>query len=355
MMVQLPVYAFPPATSIPSLSEAERRRRLVLVVSPTQDPLEIIGPLNALRTGNFVLEFSGRPDMGYDIEIVASLPGCVFRHDGLTISVDRTYDQIEGNVDTLLLAPMDFDLLLEGQEKFLTWVRRMSMQARRTVTVCSGAYILAEAGILKDRRATTHWDLEPDFTERYPDVQLDVDSIYIKDGRIYTSAGMTAGLDLMIALVEEDFGRNVALRVAQAMVLFLKRPGSQSQFSTQLSHDLSETSEIAELQSYIYENIDEDLRVERLAERVNMSPRNFSRTFTKEIGVAPGRFVEQCRLEIARQRLETSEQAISKVAEGCGYGSTDSMRLAFERQLGVSPRDYRRRFATANREQVAAE
>lgn len=345
--MELPEYLLPPASNVPNLPAAERRKRVVLVASQSSEPLELVGPLNVLQMANFVLDHSGRPEMGYDIEVVSSQLGTIFEIDGLKILTDKPYDQLTGNVDTLLFSPMDFDILLAGQEPFLDWVATKSREVRRLVSVCSATYILAAAGVLNGRRATTHWDLAKDFEARYPDVSLDVAPIYVKDGHIYTSAGMTAGLDMTVALIEEDYGRAVALRTAQALVFFMKRPGSQAQFSTQLSNDLSEKAEIAELQTYIYDNVGNDLRVDELASRVGMSPRNFSRTFTKEVGLAPGRFVEQCRLEIARQTLEESSLPISKVAERCGYGSGDSMRTAFERHLSLNPRAYRQRFATS--------
>ena len=178
-------------------------------------------------------------------------------------------------------------------------------------------------------------------------LELEPEPICIVDEHIYTSAGMTAGLDLAVALVEEDFGRAVALRTAQALFFYLKRPGNQPQFSLFLSHDLSEKSGMAAVQAYIHKHLAGDLRIEKLAAVANMSPRNFSRIFQQEIGSSPGKFVEQCRLEMARRKLEHSQASIAKVAESCGYKSPHSLRTAFERQLGVSPRAYRQRFRSS--------
>ena len=269
--------------------------------------------------------------------------------NGLEIRADKPYHRLRGQVDTLLFSPMEFDDLFDRSDRFLGWVRRMSGCVRRIGTICWATYILAEAGVLAGRRVTTHWDHERAFRERYADVTLDIDPIYVKDGNVYTSAGATAGIDMTLALIEEDFGAPVALRVAQALVLFLKRPGDQAQFSVQLSSDLPEDSGIAAVQSYIHEHPEADLRLESLAGRAGMSPRNFSRAFKSDIGVAPGRYVEQVRLEIARQRLQDSAASVAEVAERCGYGSSEAMRLAFERNLGVSPRAYRQRFQSASR------
>jgi len=346
-MTELPTYDFPTLSGPPRVQAHERRRRVVFVASPNPHPLELIGPMNAFAMANFVLENSGFGDFGYEVEVVASSAGVIFDHGGLEIAARKPYDQLRGGVDTLLFTPMDFEDVFDRKDGFFSWVARMAERVRRVGSICSGAYILAEAGVLSERRATTHWDLERDFRKRYPDVALDIDAIYVKDGSIYSSAGMSSGIDLTLALVEEDLGREVALRAAQGLVLFLKRPAGQSQFSVALSAQLPEASRFSELQSYIYEHLDADLRVESLASRVGMSARNFARVFAREFGVAPGRFVEQCRVEVARQRLEMSNNPLSEIACACGYETTDGMRLAFERNLGVTPRAYRQRFSTA--------
>ena len=346
-MTDLPDYDLPPVSSVPDLAPAERRRRVVIVASPCADPLELIGPMTVFQVANLVLANSGRSDLGYDLEIVSSRVGSIFETNGLTLSADRPYSRVRGAIDTLVVTPMDFALLFAGQERFLGWVERQSRRVRRLVSICAGAYILAAAGVLSGKRASTHWDLTRDFRSRYPDVLLDPRPIFTRDGHVYTSAGMTAGIDLVIALVEEDFGRAVALRCAQAMVLFLKRPGGQAQFSTQLTEGLAEDSDIAGLQSYIYEHIAEDLSIDALAARVNMSPRNFSRRFSSEVGVSPGRYVELCRLEMARLKLEQSRLPLARIARACGYRSVSGMHLAFERHLGLSPTKYRERFSTA--------
>lgn len=323
------------------------RRRVVFVASPNADTLEIIGPMNVLRAANTVLEDSGRGSSGYHVEVVTSRRGVVYQVEGLEIRANKPFHRLRGSIDTLLFAPMKLDDLFERRDRFLAWVRRVSDRARRVGTICFATYILAEAGLLKDRRVTTHWELQGDFKKRYPDVHLDPDPIYVKDGNLYTSAGASAGIDMTLALVEEDLGQEVALGVAQSLVLFLKRPGSQAQFNPQRSRRHPEDRRLADLQSYIYEHPADDLRVDALAARVGMSPRNFSRIFTRQVGVTPGRFAEQCRLEVARQWLETSRAPLSEIAERCGYTAASGMRLAFERNLGVSPRAYRQRFSTA--------
>jgi transcriptional regulator GlxA family with amidase domain len=340
-------YCIPTVPELPTLRASERRRRIVVVASPTPDPLELIGPINVLNVANFILDHSGRSDLGYDLEVVTTRSGVIHEIDGLKIIADKPYQRLRGRVDTLLFQPMELDDLWNREDHFLAWVKRMSAQVRRIGSICFGTYILAEAGVLEGRHVATHWAYLDDFKHRYPGVILDIAPIYLKDDHIYTSAGATSGLDLSLALIEEDFGRDVALRVAQTLVLYLKRPGSQAQFSVQIPTWLTKEARIAELQSYIFENPSGDLRVEALSERAGMSPRNFSRVFAREVGMAPGNFVEQSRLDVARQRLEKSEASISQIAEWCGYSTTDGMRLSFERRLGVSPREYRRRFSSS--------
>jgi transcriptional regulator GlxA family with amidase domain len=208
--------------------------------------------------------------------------------------------------------------------------------------------VLAEAGLLDGRRATTHWMDCDELLRRFPRITVQRDPIYVRDGNVYTSAGSTAGLDLVLALVEEDFGRRVALQVAQRMVFFLKRPGGQAQFSALLSTQIAERQPFRELQGWIVEHPAADLSVEALARRLAMSPRNFFRVFVRELGMTPGRFVERVRVEAARRLLEETARGVQEVAAACGFGSPETMRIAFRRTLGVSPKRYRSGFSTVS-------
>jgi transcriptional regulator GlxA family with amidase domain len=210
--------------------------------------------------------------------------------------------------------------------------------------VCNGAFVLAAAGLLAGRRATTHWAACAELQRRHPDVALEPDSIFVSDGGVYTSAGVTAGMDLSLALVEEDLGRRAALEVARWLVLFLKRPGGQSQFSTQLAAQVAEREPLRELQAWIADHLDADLSVPALAERACMSPRNFARTFRREVGMTPGAYVEASRVEAARIALDGTQEPIDAVARRCGFGTIETMRRAFHRRLGVGPGGYRDRF-----------
>jgi transcriptional regulator GlxA family with amidase domain len=228
--------------------------------------------------------------------------------------------------------------------ELVAWVREVGSKARRVTSVCTGAFILAEAGLLDGRRATTHWAACGSFSRRYPEVLLDAEPIYVRDGSVYTSAGVTSGIDLALALVEDDLGRDTALTIARHLVMFLRRPGNQTQFSEQLSAQLAQREPIRDVQRWVADNPGQDLSVEALARRANLSARQFARAFTSEVGVTPGKYVGRVRLETARRLLEDSGDGVEEIARRCGYGTPESMRRAFLRGVGVGPAEYRRRF-----------
>jgi transcriptional regulator GlxA family with amidase domain len=230
----------------------------------------------------------------------------------------------------------------------LAWLRRLAPRVRRIGSVCTGTFVLAAAGLLAGRRVTTHWNSAARLQQMFPALRVDADPIFIKDGKVYTSAGVTAGMDLALALVEEDCGREVAMAVARALVLFLKRPGGQSQFSAQLAAQAADREPLRELQAWIIDHVGADCSVPALAARVAMSPRNFARVFAREVGMTPGRFVERARVEAARRRLEESDDGVDGVAARCGFGSAEGMRKAFLRTLRVPPSAYRSRFRAAS-------
>ena len=337
-------FSMPKISTLSSMPKSAERRRVLLVATPDGDPFDLIGPLTVLHDANWQLEFSGRPDLGYDIEVVTNEPGTVFEVSGFRVVVDRLCYDVKGDVDTVVFEACDYEEKCLNDDRFIDWVKDIAPRARRLATACIGTYILAEADLLNHRRATTHWAACEHFQKRYADVKLDPDPIYVKDGKFYSSAGVTSILDLMLALVEEDYGSELALRVAQSMVMFLRRPASQSQFSVHLNGNVADDMKIRAVMAHVAENPDQDLSVEVLANIAKMSPRNFTRVFTREVGVTPGKFVEQSRLEAARARLEQSNLPINQVARDCGYRTTDGMRVAFDRNLGVGPSEYRKRF-----------
>jgi transcriptional regulator GlxA family with amidase domain len=229
----------------------------------------------------------------------------------------------------------------------IAWLKQAAGGIRRVGGICTGVYLLAEAGLLDGRRAVTHWAYCDDLARRYPAIEVEADPIFLRDGSFYTTAGVTAGMDLSLALVQDDLGRDTALAIARMLVLFLKRPGGQSQFSAHLAVQLDGDSPIAQLQRWILDHLDTDLTIEALAERVHMSPRNFVRNFRRIAGTPPGTFVESARLDAARRALEDGEARLETIAGHCGFASAEILRRLFQRRMGLSPTAYRERFRSA--------
>ncbi|MBO0511519.1 GlxA family transcriptional regulator [Streptomyces beijiangensis] len=228
--------------------------------------------------------------------------------------------------------------------RLIEWLRENAPHAERIVSVCTGALLLAEAGLLDGHRATTHWATCELLARKYPAVRVDPDPIFVRDGKIATSAGVTAGIDLALALVEEDLGRDAALTIARHLVVFLRRPGNQAQFSAQLAAQTAHREPLREVQQWITEHPDDDLSVDVLADRARLSPRHFARAFQSETGTTPGRYVERVRIEAARRLIEDTTQGLTEISRTCGYGTPEAMRRAFIKTLGTGPAEYRRRF-----------
>ena len=320
--------------------------RVAMLAYPDVQILDVVGPLEVFsRTSRWLCDHGHRTESAYSVEIIGLKRGAFAASSGLRLFAERGFREVTGGIDTLMIAGG------KGTQEHLThpgllpWIRKQASRARRLASVCTGAFILAEAGVLKGCRATTHWGACEELASRYPDLRVEPDTIFVQEGSIYTSAGVTAGMDLALALVEEDLGRDVALAVARELVLFLRRPGGQAQFSAQLSVQLAARRPLADLQTWILEHPREDLSVEALARKVSMSPRNFARVFTQEVGETPARFVNSVRVETARRLLEESEDDLESIAHKSGLGSTESLRRSFLGLLGIPPSQYRQRFA----------
>jgi transcriptional regulator GlxA family with amidase domain len=327
----------------------ERTRLVAMLAFPGAQVLDVTGPLEVFaRASRWMRDHGVRRTEAYAILLLAEKAGPVAMSSGLRLVADRAFSKA-GGIDTLLVAGGvgTWDQL--KHRALLDWLRRQSKSVRRLCSVCTGSFLLAEAGLLKRRRATTHWGWIGQFARRHPGVRLEPDRIFVRDGNVYTSAGVTAGMDLALALVEEDHGRDVALEVARELVLFLRRPGGQSQFSAQLAAQLAEKEPLREIQARVLEHPGENHAVPALAQRLSMSTRNFSRAFRREVGVTPARWVEAARIEAARRLLEESRLGVKEIASRCGLGSAESLRRAFLRVVGVSPSDYRERFAAPPR------
>jgi transcriptional regulator GlxA family with amidase domain len=323
------------------MEKAGATRRIVVLVVPPVEELDVVGPWEVFATANNAVRGKSRP---YEIEMVTTGRALIFKGDsGLTLCADGRYNSVKGAIDTLIV-PGGSGPQNVRDSSTLRWVREAAGRVRRIASICTGAFLLAEAGLLDGRRATTHWMYTKKLALKCPRVTVEPDRIYVQDGRVYTSAGVTAGMDLALALVEEDFGSAVALQVARALVLFLRRPGGQAQFSSSLSLQASEYRPLRELQVWIAENLKLNLSVENLAARAAMSPRNFARVFARESGVTPAQFVQNLRVEASRRELETTAKGLEEIAAAVGFGSAEVMRRAFQRCVGTSPGSYRERF-----------
>jgi transcriptional regulator GlxA family with amidase domain len=274
--------------------------------------------------------------VGSDLRLQAS--------SGISLVADRSWRDCHGNIDTLLISGGVDMQQVTRDEPLLQWLNEMAPCVRRIGSICTGAFVLAAAGVLNGRRATTHWQNCQQLATEYPAICVEPDRIYVRDDNVYTSAGVTAGLDLALALVEEDLGREVAFTVAQTLVMFVRRPGGLNQFSALLKSQAAERQPLRDLLAWAAEHPDEDLSVEALAARVHMSVRNFSRTFRRELGETPARFIEMLRVETAARMLERTGARMDQVAKECGLGSGDSMRRSFLRVWSISPSEYRERF-----------
>lgn len=264
------------------------------------------------------------------------------------LTATDTFRALRGPIDTLLVAGGTGVEKAGRNEELLRWLRRTAEHVRRIGSVCTGAFLLASAGLLEGKRAATHWKWAGDLAQKFENIEVDPDPIYIRDGNTYTTAGVTAGMDLALALVEDDLGSSIALQVARELVLYLRRAGGQSQFSTALTLQASDRKQIVDIRSWAFDNLKKGLQVADLAAKAGMSPRNFARVFLKETGTTPARYVERLRVEAARRRLEESKDKLEKIASDCGLASMQGLRRSFFRVLHVGPNEYRKRFADSS-------
>lgn len=302
--------------------------------------LDVTGPWEVLHTAGRIA--GSLPDLR-----LLSLDGAaVVTESGLRLEVDGALDSVE-ELDTLIVAGGTGTRRAVEDVELIDAIARLTGAARRTAAVCTGAFLLAEAGILDGRRATTHWWRAQELADRYPELDVDPDPIFVRDGDVHTSAGVTAGMDLALALAEEDHGRDVALQTARMLVVYARRPGGQSQFSVQLAHQSAEREPLRELQAWIAEHPDSDLSVGALAGRMHLSERQLSRVFRSELGATPAGYVERARVEAARgllESLDSREAPLELVARRSGFPGAEVMRRAFQRRLSTSPGEYRNRF-----------
>jgi transcriptional regulator GlxA family with amidase domain len=317
--------------------------RVVEVLAfPAVQLLDVTGPLQVFASTNDIVAEAGgvRP---YAVRVVAPGGASVTASAGLSLATE-VLPPIEAPIDTLVVAGGQGVEAAAADPALVDWVRCRAGQARRTASVCTGAYLLAATGLLDGRRAATHWSFCADLARRYPAILVESDPIFVQDGSIWTSAGVTSGIDLTLALVEQDLGRTVALAVARYLVVFLKRPGGQAQFSAALSLQAAE-DRFGALHEWIAEHLAGDLSLTALAAQAGMSERSFSRHYAEASGLTPARAVERLRVEAARRLLSETRQPVKRIAQSCGFGSEETMRRSFLRLLAASPQDYRARFS----------
>jgi transcriptional regulator GlxA family with amidase domain len=315
-------------------------RKIVFAAYDELQTLDLTGPWEVFSAAE------SRVPGSYEL-IAASLSGEPIRSSsGLRLDAPLRLSEVSA-LETLVVPGGTGTREVAGDPAFLAEVVRLSGLARRTAGVCSGSFILGAAGLLEGRRAVTHWAYCDDLARAFPATEVDPDPIYVRDGSLITSAGVTAGIDLALALVEEDHGPELALEVARWLVVYAQRPGGQSQFSVQLAHRAASSDPIRELQAWIAANLEGDLSVSALAGRVHLSERQLARRFSAELGATPADYVEQARVEAARSLLEDGSEGLEGVAARCGFASAEVMRRAFQRRIGTSPSGYRERFRVA--------
>ena len=325
-------------------------KTIVLLALPDSQILDITGPYQVfVRAAEIFLRTRPQQKPPYNVLLVSTTRNRnVTTNCGLSLSAAETFRSVRGPVHTLLVAGGSAVEEASADKDVIAWVRKMSLRVERLGSICTGAFLLAAAGLLDGKRVATHWKWADELARRYKKTTVDAEPIFVRDGNIYTSAGVLAGMDLALALAEEDLGLPITLEVARELVMYLRRSGGQSQFSTALALQSSERKQIEDLRWWAVDHLAEDLRVENLAAKARMSPRNFARVFLKDTGLTPARFVERIRVEAARRRLEESGDLLDKIAGDCGFASNQALRRAFTRVLRVAPHDYRKRFSDTN-------
>lgn len=319
--------------------------RVVIVAFPGIELLDATGPAEVFSVASRV---GGADRTGYLVRIATADGAPVTTSSGVRLMADLAFDDVVGPIDTLLVSGA-IELEDGGVEPVIDhevtgWLRRAAPRARRIGSICAGAHLLAEAGLLEGRPATTHWLTAGRLAVEHPGVRVDPDPIFIRDGRVWTCAGVTSGMDMALAMVAEDHGQDLALATARMMVMYVKRSGGQSQFSVPLSVQASSDDRIDELRRWIVEHLAEDLSLEALAARTHLSPRHFTRVFRQRTSTTPAAYVEAARLEAARRLLEDSDHSLPQVAAASGLGSVETLHRVFRRRLSTTPAEYRRRF-----------
>ncbi len=320
------------------------KKKVVQVIFKGSQILDITGPIEVFAQANEILSKNG--ESFYELSLISHKKGPVSTSSGLKLLADKDFKSFNSTntLDTLLVAGGNGVYQARFQKDLIDFVRDQGKNARRIASICSGTFILAEAGLLDEKQATTHWSVTEKLVLEYPAIDVKPDNIFIRDGNVYSSAGVTAGIDLALSLVEEDHGREIALEIARQLVVFMKRQGGQSQFSTSLIGQHAAKGSLKDILTWMRQNPDQDMSIDALALHCAMSERNFARVFKKEVGMTPGRYVEKMRVEYATELIETLSEDFHEIACRSGFSSEEMMRRSFKRQLNVLPHSYRKRF-----------
>lgn len=326
-------------------------KHIAFLIIPDATLLDITGPYEVFSQAlEHINANKGKADFIYQLHSLSiDRKKNIRTASGIIIQCTESIKTVDYSIDTLIIPGVPNSQIEEYKlpENVLGWISEQSKMVRRICTVCTGSFFLAEAGILTGKKATTHWDKCTVLSNKYPDILVDSNPIFIKDGNIYTSAGISSGMDLALALVEEDFGKSPALEVAKQMVLYLKRPGSQSQYSSVLTHQNTDHQPVQKICDWIMEHLHETMTVDDLASIISMSSRNFARIFVRETGITPAKYIDKLRIETACRYLVDTRLSLKEIAALCGLGSPDNMRKIFFKYIKISPAEYRRNFRTA--------
>ena len=313
---------------------------VAIAIFPGVQALDVAGPLDVFAEANLFIDGKAR----YEVTLLAADSEPLRASNGIRFVADETFDQQRSTFDLALIAGGPALPESTPDARLTHWLANVASRCERYGSICTGAFALGHAGLLDDRNVTTHWQHAQQLAAQFPKARVDFDRIYLRDERLVTSAGVTAGIDLALALVTEDHGPQTALKVAKRLVVFSQRQGGQSQFSPYLTAPADETSPVAKIQTHVMANIRDNFTVRQLADVAGMSARNFARIFVQETGVTPHEFVERARMDAARKLLESSGAALKTIAYDCGFGTADRMRIVFTKRIGATPKQYRERF-----------
>ncbi|WP_449432492.1 GlxA family transcriptional regulator [Pseudomonas putida] len=324
-------------------SEHRTTRSIDMVIYPEFKSFEAIGPMTVFTYANKHLQAQGK-EPGYSVRVISSQVGPVQSDTLMNLEATLALNLLDLPHTIMLVGAHDIEQAVEKNPNIVQWAKQAATKVERFAALCSGAFFLAAAGHLNGKRATTHWRMADTLKRRYPNIQVEADSIFIKQDNLWTSAGVSASVDLALAFVELDYGHELALDVARDLVIFLKRPGGQSQFSANLTSQMTTSTCMRGVQQWVIENIDKKISIPQMAEQASMSLRNFTRLFSKEVGLKPSEFIEKARIDKARRLLSESELPLKSIAFKCGFATPDQMRVGFRKHLSVSPKEYRDRF-----------